>query len=80
LFEDYRENIKRDVADIKNSGSGGAGTITAALFLSEFVGDTPWAHMDIAGTNFTDKDKKYNVKGATGVPVRTLVNLAIKMS
>ncbi|HAS05093.1 MAG TPA: hypothetical protein DCR71_05015, partial [Dehalococcoidia bacterium] len=48
--------------------------------LSEFVGDTPWAHMDIAGTNFTDKDKKYNVKGGTGVPVRTLVNLAIKMS
>ncbi len=80
LFEDYKENIKSDVADIKNSGSGGAGTITAALFLSEFVGDTPWAHMDIAGTNFTDKDKKYNVKGATGVPVRTLVNLAIKMS
>jgi leucyl aminopeptidase len=80
LFEDYRENIKSDVADIKNSGSGGAGTITAALFLSEFVGDTPWAHMDIAGTNFTDKDKKYNVKGATGVPVRTLVNLAVKMS
>ena len=80
LFEDYKENIKSDVADIKNAGSGGAGTITAALFLSEFVGDTPWAHMDIAGTNFTDKDKKYNVKGATGVPVRTLVNLAIKMS
>jgi leucyl aminopeptidase len=80
LFEDYRENIKSDVADIKYSGSGGAGTITAALFLSEFVGDTPWAHMDIAGTNFTDKDKKYNVKGATGVPVRTLINLAIKMS
>ncbi len=80
LFEDYRENIKSDVADIKNGGSGGAGTITAALFLSEFAGDTPWAHMDIAGTNFTDKDKKYNVKGATGVPVRTLVNLAIKMS
>ncbi len=80
LYEDYKENIKSDVADIKNSGSGGAGTITAALFLSEFVGDTPWAHMDIAGTNFTDKDKKYNVKGGTGVPVRTLVNLAIKMA
>ncbi len=80
LFEDYRENIKSDVADIKNAGSKGAGTITAALFLSEFVGDTPWAHMDIAGTNFTDKDKKYIVKGGTGVPVRTLVNLAIKMS
>ncbi len=80
LFEDYRENIKSDVADIKNSGSGGAGTITAALFLSEFVGNTPWAHMDIAGTNFTDKDRKYYVKGGTGVPVRTLVNLAMKIS
>ncbi|MFA5605269.1 MAG: leucyl aminopeptidase [Dehalococcoidales bacterium] len=80
LFEDYRENIKSDVADIKNAGSKGGGTITAALFLSEFVGDTAWAHMDIAGTNFSDKDKKYNVKGGTGVPVRTLVNLAIRMS
>ncbi|NLL89790.1 MAG: leucyl aminopeptidase [Dehalococcoidales bacterium] len=80
LFEDYRDNIKSSVADIKNGGSGGGGTITAALFLSEFVGDTPWAHMDIAGTNFTDRDRKYLVKGGTGVPVRTLVNLAIKMS
>jgi leucyl aminopeptidase len=80
LFEDYKENINSDVADIKNSGSGGAGTITGALFLSEFVGDTPWAHMDIAGTAFGDKDRKYNIKGGTGVPVRTLVNLAISMS
>jgi len=80
LFEDYRENIKSDVADIKNAGSKGAGTITAALFLSEFVGDTPWAHLDIAGTAFTDAKKKYNVKGGTGVPVRTLVDLAAKMS
>jgi leucyl aminopeptidase len=80
LFEDYRENIKSDVADIKNAGSKGAGTITAALFLSEFVGDTPWAHLDIAGTAFTDANKKYNVKGGTGVPVRTLVDLAAKIS
>jgi leucyl aminopeptidase len=80
LFEDYRETLKSDVADMKNCGSGGAGTITAALFLSEFVGDTPWAHLDIAGTSFTDKDKKYITKGATGVPVRTLINLAAALA
>ncbi len=80
LYENYKETLKSDVADIKNCGSGGAGTITAALFLSEFIGDTPWAHMDIAGTAFGDKERKYNTKGGTGVPVRTLINLAVKMS
>ena len=53
------------------------GAITAALFLSEFVGDTPWVHIDIAGTFDSDKEKGYIVKGATGVGVRTLINLAL---
>jgi leucyl aminopeptidase len=80
LFQDYKEKLKSDVADMKNCGDSGGGTITGALFLSEFVGDTPWAHMDIAGTSYSDKERKYTIKGGTGIPVRTLVNLAIALS
>ena len=75
MYDDYKEQNKSDIADIKNTGNRGAGAITAAQFLAEFVGDTPWVHLDIAGTSFGDKERKYLVKGATGVPVRTLVNL-----
>ena len=80
MYEEYKEQNKSDIADIKNAGSKDAGAITAAQFLAEFVGDTPWVHLDIAGTNFDDKEHKYKVKGATGVPVRTLVNLALSIS
>lgn len=76
----YRELIKSDVADIKNSGGRSAGAITAAEFLREFVGETPWVHMDIAGTAWADKEQGYLTKGATGVPVRTLVNLALALA
>jgi leucyl aminopeptidase len=77
MYEEYKEQNKSSVADIKNVGDKGAGPITAAQFLAEFVGETPWVHLDIAGTGFDDKERKYLVKGATGVPVRTLVNLAL---
>ncbi|OGN99865.1 MAG: leucyl aminopeptidase [Chloroflexi bacterium RBG_13_51_52] len=77
MFEEYREFIKSDVADIKNIGNRYGGAITAAKFLEEFVDKTPWVHLDIAGTADTDKDKGYLVKGATGVPVRTLVNFVL---
>ena len=77
MHEEYKELNKSDVADIKNSGGRWAGTITAAHFLAEFVGDTPWVHIDIAGTSFRDKERGYLVKGATGVGVRTLINLAL---
>ncbi len=76
MYDDYKEQNKSDVADIKNVGGREAGAITAAKFLAEFVGDTPWAHLDIAGTSMSDKERKYLPKGATGVPVRTLVGLA----
>ncbi len=56
-----------------------AGAITAAQFLSEFVGDTPWVHLDIAGTNMSERERNYLVKGATGVPVRTLVNFTLSL-
>ena len=75
MDEEYKEQNKSDVADIKNSGGRYAGAITAAQFLAEFAGDTPWVHLDIAGTNMTEKERGYLVKGATGVLVRTLVNL-----
>ena len=80
MYDDYKEEIKSNVADVKNSGGRPAGSISAAQFLSEFVDDTPWAHMDIAGTYLSKSEKGYLVKGGTGVPTRTLVNLAMTLS
>lgn len=80
LFEEYKEQNKSEVADIKNTGGRGGGAITAAQFLSEFTGDMSWAHLDIAGVNDTDRERRYYVKGATGIPVRTLVNLAYDLA
>ncbi len=75
LWEEYEELIKSEVADVKNSGGRAAGTITAALFLQHFIGSYPWAHLDIAGTGMGGKGVGYTSKGATGVPVRLLVDL-----
>jgi leucyl aminopeptidase len=72
LWENYHELIKSDIADYKNSGGRTAGTITAAAFLSKFVGDFPWVHLDIAGPAWIGKDKPYIPKGASGVTVRLL--------
>jgi leucyl aminopeptidase len=80
LPEEYKELNKSDVADIKNSGGRYGGAITAALFLQEFVGETPWVHVDIAGPFMTEKTRGLLVKGATGFGVRTLVQLASLMS
>ncbi|MGZ8606185.1 MAG: leucyl aminopeptidase [Actinomycetota bacterium] len=73
MYEPYRKLIDSDVADIKNIGKRWGGAITAAMFLREFVGDVPWVHIDIAGPAFADRAGDYWPKGATGVPVRTLV-------
>jgi leucyl aminopeptidase len=73
LLDEYRENLKSDVADLNNVGPRGGGAITAALFLKEFAGDRPWAHLDIAGPAFSDKDVPLGPKGATGVAVRTML-------
>ncbi len=74
LFEEYGEQLKSEVADLKNVGGRPAGVITAAYFLSRFVPDgVPWAHLDIAGLDAVDKDKSYRVKGATGFGVRLFV-------
>jgi len=76
LFEEYKEQLKSSNADMKNIGGRSAGAITAAAFLSNFVEDTPWVHLDIAGTAWTQegtKEKSYNPKGATGFGIRTMV-------
>ncbi len=75
MFELYDEKIKSKVADIKNVGEGRwAGAITAAKFLQNFVGETPWLHFDIAGPAFADSPKPHRDAGATGVLVRTLLH------
>jgi len=75
LWEEYQEQIKSDIADIKNIGGPNAGTITAACFLSKFTQNYPWVHLDIAGTSWSDKNNAYIPKGATGVGVRLLAHL-----
>jgi len=73
VWDDYRELIKSDVADIKNSGGRPAGSISAAMFLKEFTGTYPWVHLDIAGTAYTENDLVTLPKGPTGVPVGLFV-------
>jgi leucyl aminopeptidase len=76
MDDEYREFIKGTVADIQNIGSGkGGGSITGAWFIREFAGDTPWVHLDIAGTAWNDDAKPWLAKGPTGVALRTLVHL-----
>jgi leucyl aminopeptidase len=76
LFDEYKEQLKSEIADMLNSPGRPAGAITAALFLSEFAGPTPWAHLDIAGTAWAEDAKPWTPKGATGVMIRTLVEVA----
>ena len=74
LFDEYQDQIKSHIADIKNIGGREAGTITAACFLSRFVDDIPWAHLDIAGTAWNMKGTDISAKGATGAGVRLVVD------
>lgn len=73
LYEEYGEYIESDIADVKNSSGKSGSLVTAGYFLKVFAGDTPWVHLDIAGTAWTDKDRPYCPKGATGVGVRLLL-------
>jgi leucyl aminopeptidase len=79
MDSEYDELIASDVAEIKNTGGRKGGAILGAKFLERFVGETPWVHLDIAGTAAADKEKGYLPKGATGVMVRTFVALAHAM-
>lgn len=76
LFDEYRELMRSDVADIKNSGGRAAGASTAAIFLKEFTGSYPWVHLDIAGTAYAESDLGYIPRGPTGIPVGTFVEIA----
>ena len=77
MYEEYKEQNRSEVADVKNTGGRSAGSITAALFLAEFAEDTPWVHLDIAGTARANSTKGHLVKGGTGGPVRTLIQFAL---
>jgi leucyl aminopeptidase len=80
MDDEYREFIKGSFADIQNIGSGkGGGAITGAMFIREFAGDTPWIHLDIAGTAWNDDAKPWLAKGPTGVALRTLVHLVTSL-
>jgi len=80
LLSDYKEGLKSNVADIKNTGNRFGGAISAAEFLRFFVEETPWVHIDMAGTDESDKEKGVYVKGSTGIPTRTLINVVLGMA
>jgi leucyl aminopeptidase len=77
LWDEYRDLIKSDIADMKNSGGRPAGSISAGWFLREFADDFPWAHLDIAGTAYSDRDDPTRVKGPTGLGVRLCTELVL---
>jgi leucyl aminopeptidase len=76
LYDEYADQLRSDMADMLNTGGRPAGACTAAMFLKEFAGGLPWAHLDVAGTAWLDDPKPWMVKGATGVAVRGLAELA----
>jgi leucyl aminopeptidase len=77
MDKEYFDSIKSDVADVKNTGGAPAGSITGAKLIEMFAGDTPWAHLDIAGVMDVERDRGEWVKGMSGQPVRTLVHLVL---
>jgi leucyl aminopeptidase len=78
LWEEYRELLKSDIADLKNSGGRGAGTIAGGWFLREFVDGYPWVHLDIAGTAYTEGEGPHQTKGPTAVGVRLFTEFILK--
>src|SRR5262245_58746503 len=77
LDDDYKDYLKSAFADLANVGGRWGGAVTAAMFLKEFAEDTPWVHLDIAGTAWLDDEKPHMAKGPSGLPVRTMVRLAM---
>src|SRR5580700_9570004 len=80
LYDEYASAMKSDIADLKNTGGRPAGTLTAAAFLREFVGSTPWIHLDIDGTAYLDTEFPWQAKGPTGTPVRAFLSLVEALS
>jgi leucyl aminopeptidase len=77
IYDEARDQLRSEIADMINSAGRPGGSVTAAAFLREFVEDTPWAHLDIAGTAWAESKEPYQPKGATGVAVRTLTELGL---
>jgi leucyl aminopeptidase len=77
IYEEARDQLRSEIADMINSAGRSGGAVTAAAFLREFVGDRPWAHLDIAGTAWAETSEPYQPKGATGVAVRLLTELGL---
>jgi leucyl aminopeptidase len=77
LDDEYRDQLKTVYADIQNIGTRWGGACTAAMFLKEFAEDTPWVHIDVAGTAWLDDAKPFLAKGPTGIPLGSFVNLAL---
>jgi leucyl aminopeptidase len=80
LDDEYKDYLKSAFADLANVGGRWGGSITAAYFLKEFAEDTPWVHLDIAGTAWIDEEKPHLAKGPSGLPVRTMIRLAMDWS
>ena len=80
MDKEYQSQYKSDIADIKNTGGRDGGSITGAQIIGEFADGASWVHLDIAGVARAASLGGYNPKGATGIPVRTLVNLAIRLA
>jgi len=78
--DDFRDLYKSSIADLANAGGRHGGAITGAMFIGEFAGDTPWVHLDIAGTRWSNEEKPYRAKGPTGHGVRTLVQLLMDLA
>jgi leucyl aminopeptidase len=74
--DEYKENLRSNIADIVNSGARWGGAVNAAMFLKEFAEDTPWLHLDIAGTAWMEDNKAWIAKGPSGIAVRSLVEFA----
>ncbi|MDO8519955.1 MAG: aminopeptidase, partial [Deltaproteobacteria bacterium] len=79
LADDYKDELKSPIADLKNIGGNWGGTINGGLFIQEFVGNNKWAHIDIAGPSWTDKPREYESRGGTGVMVRTFYEFLSKI-
>ena len=80
LDEEYKEKLKSVIADLANIGPRWGGAVTAAMFLKQFADPVPWVHLDIAGTAWLEEAKPYLPKGPTGFPVRTFVDVAMRLS
>jgi leucyl aminopeptidase len=75
LYPEYDQQIKSEIADLKNTGGRPGGAETAGAFLKAFVSETPWIHLDVAGTAYLDSESPYLAKGPTGTPVRAFLNI-----